>query len=178
MCDPVTLSTIAIASTIASGAAKVGGDVVAANAENARAAAVKSNAFAAEKSTDLDLSTRELQEKIAGSEKITAGERQAGEAAGATRAGAAGAGVGGMTVDLLLDNESRQLALYKDSVNQQTTANVQQLDREKDAAYATYQSRVTSAPPANPWATALKIGGDVAGTAGQIASFNPSRIGG
>lgn len=174
MCDPITIATVA---TVTSGIAKIGGDVVAANAENARAAAVKSNAFAAEKTTDLDLSTRELQEKIAGNEKITAATRQAGEVAGATRAGAGRAGVGGATVDMLLDNQTRQLAQYDTSVTQQTDANVAQLDREKDAAYATYESRVASAPPANPWATALRIGGDVAGTVGSFVPRSPSRIG-
>lgn len=174
MCDPITASLVVAG---VSTAVKIGGDIASASAQNQHAAAVKSEAIAAEQNTDYDLSIRSIQEKIAGSQKLQAGDRQAAAAEGSTRAGAAGAGVGGMTVDLLLSDQEREKYMYDDSVTQQTAANVDQLDRQKDAAYAEEQSRIAGAPPANPWATALRIGGDAASGAGQLINIkNPSRI--
>lgn len=174
MCDPITASLV-IAGVGA--VAKIGGDIASANAQNDHAKAVKAEAITAEQNTDYDLSIQSIQEKIAGAQKLAAGDRQAATVEGQTRAGAAGAGVGGMTVDLLLSSEERQKYMYDDSITQQTAANVDQINREKDAAYAERQSRIAGAPPANPWATALKIGGDVAGSAAQIIGIkNPNKI--
>lgn len=172
MCDPVSIGYGIV------GAVGIVSDLVGANAQNQHAKAVKTEAISAEKNTDYDLSLRAMQEKLAGKEKLVAGDRQATEVESQTRAGAAGAGVGGMTVDMLLSSDQRQKYQFDQSVDEQTQANVDQTDREMGAAYATEQSRITGAPPANPWATGLKIGGDVASTAGTIIKYNtPPKIG-
>lgn len=152
MCDPVT----AIGVTAA--VVKIGGAVVEHVAQNKNADAVKDSANAALALKDHELSIREVQERIAGSQQIDQGKRQTLDATGDVQASAAARGVGGMTVDLLLNDLTAQGARFTDSVNQNTNANVDQLEREKDAAKAEANSRIAGAPGANPFVTALKIG--------------------
>ena len=75
-----------------------------------------------------------------------------------------------MTVDMLLNDTTRQGAAYKQSVTDNTDATVAQLERAKDEAAANAQSRVNSVLGANPLVTGLKI-------AGAGLSFATAKIG-
>jgi uncharacterized protein YPO0396 len=170
MCDPVT----AIAVTAAT--MKIGGALIENKAQNDQAAANKTSALDALKIQDNELSLRQVQERIAGKQQIEQGNAQVLSATGDVQSSAAARGVSGMTTDLLLGDVQAQGARYNDSVNQNTEATVSQLDRQKDAAYAEAQSRINSVPKANPWATAIKIGGAVVDYGSSRINMSPKGI--
>jgi hypothetical protein len=155
MCDPVT----ALVAT--SVALQVGGAVLGHNEQNQQADKTKSSALEALKLQDHELSLREVQERIAGKQQVDQGNREVQAASGDIATSAASRGVGGMSIDMLLGDVAAQGGRYKTSVEQNTNASVDQLEREKDQARAEAQSRINGTPRANPLATGLKIGGAV-----------------
>ena len=153
MCDPVTVT--AVAGT----ALSIAGAVADHQAQNKRSRAVKTEAAKTLATDNRQIALRELQEGIAGRQESGLINAEVTTATGATAADAASRGVGGMTVDLLLKDIERQGAAARGAVEDQVTANTQQLGVERERAQANYQSRINGAPPANPFTTLLRIGG-------------------
>lgn len=168
MCDPVSATIAAVGTAL-----KIGGTVAEASAQNQASNANRESATAALRLKDNELSLRELQEKIAGGQKLEQATRDTTAAAGDTTATAAANGVGGVTVDLLLKDIQAQGSRYADSVNDNTDATVSQLELEKRGAQAEAQSRINSVPRANPFMTALKIGAAGLDLAGQYQASKP-----
>jgi hypothetical protein len=153
MCDPVSAT---IAATTA--AIKIGGAIADHKAQNKQASAVQAAALDSMRIQDHELSLQEVQSRIAGSQQVDQGNREVQAASGDVAASAATRGVGGMSIDLLLNDVLAQGARFKTSVDQNTDAQVQQVDSQKDAALAEARGRIAGAPKASMLATGLKIG--------------------
>lgn len=152
MCDPLT--GIAAAGLLLG----AGGAVAEHNAQNKQSKAVAASALESLRLQDHELSLREVQEKIAGSQQLEQGNREVQDATGDIQASAASRGVGGLSIDLLLNDVLAQGARFKTSVEANTAASVDQLEREKDFASAEARARIAGAPAASKLATGLKIG--------------------
>lgn len=172
MCvDPVT--GLAIAST----AVKIGGDLLDHTAQNKAHDANERAANDALKVQDHELSLQEVQQRIAGKQQIAQGDAQVLSATGDLQASAASRGIaGGMTMDLLAGDIQAQGSRYTASVDQNTEASVAQTENEKAAAYATAQSRINGVPGANPFATAMKIGGALVDYSSSRINMSPKGI--
>lgn len=166
MCDPTVL---ALGSLVINSV----GDIAGAEAQNTNAEANKKAAIASQVGQINDINLRQTQEKQAAVQEITAAQRQTTTALSSARLSAGEAGVKGASVDALLTDIGAQGSTYTQDV-QLNQANTQaQLERQKQGVYAQTQDRINSVQSANPLATALKIGGNVIGTATQLQSRKP-----
>lgn len=156
MCDPVT-ATVAGVTAVVEGASAIA-------EHKAQKKQYKQNEKSAMQSLRIqqnDLSRRQIDETTsAGMDKVEAG-RQAAETAGLVRASAAEAGVAGSSVDLLLQDNQRDLAAYNASVDQNLVVTVDQLERMKTGAAAEAQARINSVAKPSGLLTGLRIGSAV-----------------
>jgi hypothetical protein len=164
MCDPV--SAIAVTSL----ALSTGSAILDHKAQNKQANAVKASALESLKLQNHELSIREVQERIAGSQQLEQADLEVASARGDISTSAASRGLGGLSLDLLLGDAVAQGARYKTSVNQNTAASVAQLQRGKDEALAEANARIAGAPKASTLATGLKIG------AGALNAYSQFKI--
>lgn len=153
MCDPVT------AATVGGLALKIGGEVLGYGAQKDASRANARSATEALKITNQGLDLRAQQEVAAGGQEIYGVTQQADQAGSDVRASAAAGGVGGMTVDLLLQTIEAEQGLATQRIEDQTAANLRQIELERAGARAQTQSRINSMPGPNPLASALRIGG-------------------
>ncbi len=156
MCiDPAT------AVTVAGTAVKIGSEIFGADAQNDAAKANARSAREALRIGEQSLDLRTKQEVAAGSQEVQDVATQAGQAQSDVRASAAAGGVGGMTVDLLLQQIDAEKGLATQRSEDQTAANLAQIESERLGLRAGAQSRINAMPQANPFATGLRIGGHV-----------------
>ena len=165
MCDPGTIAVAALS---------IGGAILEHKAQNKAAEENKIEALKALRINERDIGARQMEEQMSFAQAATESEVQQLGVEGTTRASAASAGVEGMSVDLLLGDIGRQGANYRESLASQLQVSVDQLQRMKAGATATAQSRINQVPRANPFATALRIGGALAGAHSSLAGKVPS----
>jgi len=147
---------------------KIGGDVLGAQAQNKAAKQNAIDARLAETMQLNDVNARSAQEQLAAGQQIDQVQRQATTVAASAVTSAGEAGVEGNSVNALMQSVSAESSRIAGTIQLNQKLAQQQLDREKLGIAAQADSRVNAVPGANPWATALKIGGDVIGTAGQL----------
>lgn len=116
------------------------------------------------------MSLQEVQDRIAGAQEKQQGNEQVLSASGDVATSAATRGVSGLTSDLLIGDVQRQGAQYRQGVDQNTDAQVAQVENEKTSAAAEAQSRIANVQSSNPLLTALKIGTAITGFAADRAS--------
>lgn len=157
MCEPTTL-------LIGAGLAISAGSAVAGH--SAQNKAEKANREAAEKAQkeavrDINLLQSEIGQQA--SQQVAEGERIGQQVRGATRASGTEAGVEGRGVDELIDEVDRNIAAARIATQRQTALQKAGLEREKVSGRTVMQQRIGSVPRANPFATALQIGGAATG---------------
>ncbi len=166
MCDPtaIALSGIAI---------KVGSELLDAKNQNKQSKQNTRDARISQAIQFNDINARVEQEKLAAGQEIEVAERQTRTAVSTARVAAGEAGVEGASVDALLADIGVEGSMYAQDVRLNQKMITGQLEREKLGIAATTQGRINSMPMANPWATALRIGGAALGTAAQLQSHRP-----
>lgn len=164
MCDP----TVIALGSLAIGAFS---DITAAGAQNK---ASKANAAAAQRaftSTLSDINARKAEE----TESANLVGKQARELSlveqGLAQTSAAEGGVSGSSVDAQSNVLSRTLGGFLSSLDVSTDNTLRQLDRSKEGAEATRDSRIASVPRASGLATGLRIGGRALSTGASIYDF-------
>lgn len=167
MCDPIT--GIAIASFAINAGSTIAGHVSQskARAENKEAALRAMH----ETWTDINLIQAEQVETTARS--IYEGERQARRVQSLAALSAGEAGVVGISVDELQGDIERQGAEFKVAEARNLDRTMAQLQREKISGRNIAQQRIAAVPPANPFATALRIGGAGIDAANFYAANQP-----
>lgn len=166
MCDPTTIALTGLGLGIA-------GDIMDSHAQND---ASKKNERAAKEAAKVDIGAinlREAQENRAAMQQIEEADRQTKTVVGQAHVSAAEAGVSGNSVDALMQQIQAQGSLLKSDIGLNKNNTISQLEREKAGIAATAQSRINAVPRANPFATALRIGGRVVSTAGQLQQRKP-----
>lgn len=149
------------------------GDLMGASAQNRNAARNKSAAIASETNQINDVNLRQTQEQQAASQELVAAQRQTRTALSSARLSSGEAGVSGNSVDALLTDIGAQSSTYTQDVKLNEAQRLAQLDSTKTGIYAQTQDRINSVQPANPWATALRIGGSAVGTLASLQSRVP-----
>lgn len=121
-----------------------------------------------------DLSAKAIETQAQASQSIDQNARATGNAQGTATVSAGEAGVSGNSVRLVMDqfeadNDDASNAIYR---NRAST--LSQIQRQKLGAQAEAASQINSAPPANPLATALRIGGAGLNLATRLNSRKPT----
>jgi hypothetical protein len=181
MCDP---GTIVAGASLAIG---IGGKIAEGAAQNKAAAANKKASLAAMTEDWKALSLQEAQQQDAAQQSIMQADRQGRQADALARVSAGESGVAGASVDALLGDLSSQVSAFKVTTERNLSNTEAQLQQEKAGARVGAQSRINAVQPANPFATALAIGGmglDFASniiraqppSAGKTKAINPNQI--
>lgn len=144
------------------------------------------------------IAARRSEEHMAGRRSILASDRAARMADGTARLSAGAAGVAGASVDAVLSDVGVQAANSRTSINDNVASVDRQLDRTAHAARDTFffqqrdtnaqregveanrlnriagVSNIATAPRANPFATALQIGGALLDFGSSVYNNRPS----
>jgi len=121
MCDPVTLTALAL------GAASAGSQVVGQRQMAKTQAKVQANASAAERQRYLQevssMRVQQGQEEVAAAQRVNESARKAREARATARVSAGEAGVAGLSVDALINDLTKQEAEFNFATQQQLQMN-------------------------------------------------------
>lgn len=160
---------------IADAALKIGGTLLSAHAQNKAANANRAAAITDENSQLNQLTLRSRQESQAAVQSDQLADRQTQMDAGIQNVSAAENGVTGNSVNALMGELQYQKGMYHDSVAENLHNQLLQLDQSKLGVVARTDQRIASGPQkANPWATALKIGGDALQAFTQFKAGQPA----
>lgn len=171
MCDP---GTIVAGASLAIG---VGSKLAESSAQNKAAAANKKASLAAMTEDWKALSLQEAQQQDAAQQSIMQADRQGRQADAVARVSAGESGVAGASVDALLGDLSAQVSAFKTTTARNLSSAEAQLQQEKAGSRAGAQSRINAVQPANPFATALQIGGMGLDFASNIIRAQPPSSG-
>lgn len=187
MCDPFSITAIALSISASAASYK-------AQADQARASGKYQNAVALQ--TGQIAQSNYLQQTGAAGAAVQQGQLQASsqiqanqtrglQAQGALNTAAAEAGVGGNSVDEMLQDFRRQEALAADSIHTNQSFNTQQIISQEEGLRAQAQGRIASSRPgpiSGPSAVALGL--SIAGSAfsaydgamrrGQVGPYDPN----
>lgn len=133
------------------------------------------NALAAERDTFDQLGERQMQEQTATEQKIRLDQITGARAAATTIVSGAASGVSGITMDSLLDDVDRRVALNESNAQMNYAMTAQQLQMQKTGAVDQFQSRVNSVQTAqdpNPLSLIAGLGGDAASAYGHYLDWS------
>lgn len=161
---------LAVAGFAVSAASTVMGFAAQSAQADAQTAAWKqnyTNALAAARDDQNQLSLRQMQEGDAASQKTQMENIQVAQKSASVEAAAASGGVSGISVDSLVNDVSHQGDLNKTAIQRNFEATVSQLQTQKDATNDTAKSRINSMQPGtppNPLSLAVGLAGDALGS--------------
>lgn len=156
MCDPVTALTAV--STVLS----IGGAVSQFSQQKQMAKQNTANSLRAYENTNADLTNRQIQEQNAAAQQTFEQQREYAGANAHAIVAADNSGVQGISVDGLLADLAGQQARRQDTVGQNLSMSVDQLQRERVGAAAARDSSIASTPKPSALALAINIGGQAA----------------
>jgi len=170
MCDPVA------GIMIASFAINVGSKIASANAQGKAAEANAEAARRAMHETWTDIGGMERELAMEATQGYFQLEKAENRKQAVLRANAGEASVTGISVEELSGDLERQAAELQLAQRRGYERDIEQLGREKISGRTIAQARIASVQGANPWLTALQIGGDTAATAAYFIQ-NPPQFG-
>lgn len=156
-----------------SAATSIAGAIAGNNAQNKNAKATRSAADKAANAEYAGLNVRALQERIAAATQVEQGSRQAMSAASLARLSAVSSGVAGQSADAILQTIEGDRGRFNSSIDQNLDFILAQLEREELGVEARRQSRISSAPKANPFLAGLTIAGSLTDFGTQYLSQKP-----
>lgn len=160
MCAPQLLAVAGFAVSAASTVVGFMGQQAQANAQDAAWKQNYTNALAAARDDQNQMTARQVQEADASSLKQHQQDIAVAQKQAEVSVQAASGGVSGISVDSLLNDVSREGDLNKLSIQRNFEATVTQLQKEKDATNNTALNRINSMSPGqhpNPLAAGLNI---------------------
>lgn len=146
----------------------VGGEVLGARAQNKAAAANKAEARKAMRQGISDTNLRQTQETMAASQQVQETQRSTMSAVASAQVSAAEGNVTGASVSALLNDIGAEGSNIAQTIVANKDMTLAQLERQKLGIYADADSRANAVPKANPFASALRIGGYALNTASQL----------
>lgn len=152
MCEPTSLA-------IASFALTAGGAVANEVGNRKQQKAVTKAANESYADTLADLVARSGEEGLAASLQRDQNNRDVSSARASATTSAAAAGLTGKSIDLLLNDFDAAGGDANAAVDRNRDARLRQIERQKDQAATYRDNQIVSAPQANPFLTALEIGG-------------------
>lgn len=151
MCEPTTLAVAAFAFS-------AGSTLLNHRAQGQAAEANKEAAEEAYAVNSRDLGIRQQEEMKAAARQHLQGRRQAREAKSTLDVSAGEAGVSGFSVDALRGEIERDEGAFLHTVDENAVVTIEQLQRMKEGASATAQSRVNAVASPSLLNTGLQIG--------------------
>lgn len=151
--DPLT--AITVGSLLLGGAKTLLGNKAQNDAAEANAEAAK----LAQREASKDISLLQIQETDRTARTIFEADRAARSTQALARVSAGEAGVSGVSVEALLGDIDRKRGEFRTASAKNLDMALEALQREKISGRNVAQARIASVQPANPWATALEIGG-------------------
>jgi hypothetical protein len=117
------------------------------------------------------LGLRAQQERRAAAATVFQQDLEARRADAATRVAAGEAGVAGASVDALIADIERQRLAAEAGVKANTEATLDQLAQERKVVRTNRNAQISAVPQPSPWATGIRIGGQVLETATSYAQL-------